>query len=117
MRRAVILILLAWGHALQGQTIKGKLFGQAEAGREILPGGTVRWLGTGIGAIANENGVFELPPEGISDHRIIASTIGYITDTVDVTGKTYVSITLRKDPRQLSEVTVRDKGNANIPGI
>lgn len=117
MRRAILICLLMGACSLHAQTIKGKLFGQTGDEREILPGGMVRWIGTTVGAYANENGVFELPAEGITDLRIIASSVGFVTDTIAAGNKTYLSITLRKDAKQLGEVTVKDRSGAYISAM
>ena len=57
MRYASIVMLLLTALNLHAQAIKGKIFGQNDGGKEILPGATVHWLGTANGAAANENGV------------------------------------------------------------
>jgi outer membrane receptor for ferrienterochelin and colicins len=117
MRRLIIVCILLAGVPLHAQTVKGKLFGQGKDEKEILPGGIVRWIGTTIAGTTNENGVFELPAEGVTDRRIIASMMGFVTDTIAVGDKTYVSITLKKDPKQLKEVVIKDRSNAYISGL
>lgn len=113
MRRITILLLLL-AQVCGAQTIKGKLFGETAEGKEILPGGMLRWLGKDVAVFANENGVFELPVNGTTDHRIIASGMGYITDTIVVGEKTYISITLRREARELGTVTITDRSGARL---
>lgn len=110
---ATALLLLISG-TVSAQTIKGKLFGESENGKEILPGGTLNFVGVANTAIVNDNGVFELSLEGINDKRIIATAIGYRTDTIDLGDRTYLSITLRRNANELKGVTVRDSRSAYI---
>lgn len=117
MRKLTIVLLLLSG-TCSAQSLKGKLFGLNNAtNKEILPGGTVRWLGTQSATFANENGVFDLPLAGITDFRVVASYMGFVTDTIDVTGKTYVSIVLKKDATELSTVTITDRKGAYISAL
>lgn len=117
MKNLLLVCLIIFPLSLQAQVLKGKLFGQDGSNKEILPGGVVRWIGTEIAATTNENGVFELSLSGVSDRRIIASNMGFITDTVVVGEKTYLSIVLRKDAKNLGEVTIRDRSGAYISSI
>ncbi|MFA6151602.1 MAG: TonB-dependent receptor plug domain-containing protein [Chitinophagaceae bacterium] len=107
-------LLLLFSTTLSAQTIKGKLFGTTDNGKEILPGGTVLWIGTTIAATANENGVFELSSEGITDKRIVATEQGFKTDTIIIGDKTYVSVILRKSENELKSVTVTDSRAAYL---
>lgn len=112
---AVLLLLLTV--PLHAQSLRGKIFGQEGDAREILPGGSLRWIGMDTVVTANENGVFELSAEGIADRRIIASGTGFMTDTFVVGDKTYLSIVLRKDANALKGVTVTDKSSAYISNL
>ncbi len=107
MRTRLLLFLgLAASWSVSAQSLKGKVFGEQETGREILPGATVSWLGTPIGTAANENGVFEIPLQGIADKRIVVSYVGFLADTVEVGDLTYLSITLLPDTALLGDVTI-----------
>lgn len=117
MRLTNLFLLLLLAGKCDAQQLKGKLFGQNGTEKEILPGGIVRWLGTETATFANENGVFELPLSGIKDYRLIASSVGFITDTIDVTGKTYLSIVLKEETRELNAVTVTDRRGSYISSI
>ncbi len=96
----------------QSQIIKGKLFGQSASGREILPGGSIQWIGSNTKVMVNDNGVFELTSSGVKDLRLVASFAGYKTDTVAVEGKTYISINLFRDQQQLDAIVV--EGNRSF---
>jgi outer membrane receptor for ferrienterochelin and colicins len=114
IRSIATTLLLSISVTLSAQNIKGKLFGETDNGKEILPGGTLNFPGTSIFVSANENGNFELSLKGISDKRIIASETGYKTDTIDLGDKMYISITLRKNANELKGVTVTDTRAAYI---
>ncbi len=117
MRKLIAICLLLPSLSLHAQMVTGKLFGQTGDNKEILPGGMLRWVGTTVAVFANENGVFELPLTGITDRRVIASFSGFVTDTIVAGEKTYISIVLRQDPKELHEVTIRDKSGAYISGL
>jgi outer membrane receptor for ferrienterochelin and colicins len=107
MKIILSLLLSIFFLSTNAQTIKGKLFGEDGGNREILPGGTIRWVESSKAVVVNENGVFELSATGITDLRIIASYAGYVTDTIATEGKIYLSIVLQKDLKQLGNVTVK----------
>jgi outer membrane receptor for ferrienterochelin and colicin len=117
MRTLLMVFLLLATKPLCAQVLKGKLFGQYKEGKEILPGGTIRWIGTQKATAANENGVFELSTEGVGDRRIIASMAGFRSDTIAVGEKTYISIVLQQNQNELKEVTVTDKNGAYISSL
>ena len=118
MKRGILLACLLFGFiSTHAQTLTGKIFGKTNSDKEILPGATIHWLGTAIGTVANENGVFELTLNGITDKRLVASFLGYKTDTVSVGDRTYISLTLREADSSLNLRTVTvfgDRGTAYI---
>ncbi|MBC8153777.1 MAG: SusC/RagA family TonB-linked outer membrane protein, partial [Bacteroidetes bacterium] len=71
---------------------------------ETLPGVTVAVKGTTQGTTTDAEGRFALPLSA-SDVTLIISAIGYVTQEVRPTG-TDVSVTLKPDVRQLSEVVI-----------
>lgn len=117
MSRLITGLLLCCSFAVQGQSLKGKLFGTEGGEKEILPGATVRWISSDSSVVVNENGVFELPLAGVSDRRIVASCTFYTADTIDAGDKTYISITLRRNSRELGGVTVTDRSGAYISSL
>ena len=117
IRATLILACFLASYQVHAQSLHGKVFGKTATEKEILPGATVSWVGTSIGTVVNENGVFELPGESITDLRIVASAPGFLPDTMDVTGKTYVSINLEHDGKALSGVTVRDNRGAYLSSL
>jgi outer membrane receptor for ferrienterochelin and colicins len=118
MKQITLLVafgLLAIGS--RGQAIKGKVFGKGDGDKEILPGATVRWVDGKGSATVNENGVFEIGASGGGDMRLVAGAAGFVSDTVDVGGKSYLSIVLQQDEQALGGVTVRDSRGAYISNL
>lgn len=109
-----MFFLLSFSSSLQAQVLKGKLFGLVDKEKEILPGAIVQSVATGVKVHVNENGVFELPWVDISDRRIVASETGFISDTIDVGDKTYLSIVLRPEAKSLKGITVKDTRSAYL---
>jgi len=102
------LLSLSIPFSLKAQTLKGKLFGLIDKEKEILPGASIQSIETGQKVQVNENGVFELPWVNISDKRIVASETGFVSDTIDVGDKSYLSIILHPNATSLKGVTVKD---------
>lgn len=88
------------------QPLSGKVFGHSGDEREILPGAVLRFAGSQNAELSNENGVFKLDRDPAADSRLIVSFTGYQTDTIDISGKSYLTIVLEKDATALSGVTV-----------
>lgn len=103
-----LLLLLKVVISADAQVLKGKVFGKMEIEKEILPGASVYWLGTTIGATANENGLFAIETSGISDKRLVISFVGFISDTLSITNQTYLTATLI-GTKELKQVEVTDK--------
>ena len=101
-----LIFLTASIGSVHAQTIKGKVFGESESGKEILPGASVNWLNRSMIVLANDNGVFEISTQDVNDKRLIISIAGFITDTFSVNEKTYVSIILKSANNMLGGITV-----------
>jgi outer membrane receptor for ferrienterochelin and colicin len=117
MKKGFFFALLLFTASLHAQQIKGKLFGETDEGKEILPGGTLQWISGGASAVVNENGVFAINAEGIIDKRLIASCTGYKSDTVLWDGRTYLSIVLKRQTTELAGVMVTNTKGAHIAGL
>lgn len=88
------------------QVVKGKVLGVDGDGKVALAGANVVWVGTTVGTAANENGVFQLDAANIADLRLVASFIGYKSDTLPINGRTYVTVVLQPDAAALKEAVV-----------
>jgi TonB-dependent SusC/RagA subfamily outer membrane receptor len=84
------------------QTLSGKVTGSDD--KQPLVGVAVKIKGTTVGTQTNINGEFRLqvPPQG----KIIVSYIGYLTQEVDYTPGTYLTLKLTPQKNQLQEVVV-----------
>ena len=104
--RLLLLLTFLVPFSLFGQSIKGKIFGETPSGNEILPGATLTLLGTTQGVVSNEFGVFELTVPNVAEARLVVSFLGFQTDTVAVQGRTYFSIYLSPDSKNLEAATI-----------
>ncbi|RYY57224.1 MAG: TonB-dependent receptor [Chitinophagaceae bacterium] len=86
----------------QNATVTGTV---TDAGGKPVPGATVAVKGTSVSAAADAAGVFTVAvPAGSS--ILIISSVGYVPQEVDVTGKTNISISLSADSQSLEDVVV-----------
>lgn len=104
--RFLLLLISLFPCVLSAQSIKGKIFGQTPSGNEILPGATLTLVGSTQGAVSNEFGVFEIQVPADADPRLVVSFLGFKTDTIAIAGRTYFSIYLSPDPKNLEAATV-----------
>lgn len=104
--RLLSLLLVLFPIALSAQNIKGKVFGKTPDGQEILPGATLKLQGTSNGSVSNEFGVFELVVPNAAEANLIVSFLGFKSDTVAVDGRSYFSIYLEPDPKNLEAATI-----------
>ncbi len=101
-----VLTLFATSVYAQHRTITGTVRAMRTA--EVLPYSTVIVAGTGIGATTDANGWFTLNiPFANESHKLIASYIGYISDTVLLTSdRTVYNINLHPAHGTLQEVVI-----------
>ena len=95
----------------QTLTISGKI-SDAQSG-EALPYGNVRVINTTLGTAANTNGDYEIKLSS-GTYSLVASYIGYYSDTVDVVLKNKIAgidFTLRKTEILLPEIVIRPGEN------
>lgn len=105
--RFLLLLISLFPCVLSAQTVKGKIFGQTPSGNEILPGATLTLVGSTQGTVSNEFGVFDIQvPADATDPRLLVSFLGFKTDTVTIAGRTYFSVYLSPDPKNLEAATV-----------
>jgi len=99
-----LVLLACCALSLQAQTsVSGKVT-SAEDGNP-LPGVNIIVKGTTIGTVTDIDGNYRINvPEG--ENVLAFSFIGYISQDVEVNGRSTVDITLSSDARQLSEVVV-----------
>ena len=95
-----LLCLLPMGAWAQG-VVKGIV--NDETGEPII-GATVKVVGTNTGAITDMDGKFSL--NAASNAQLSVSYVGYVTQKVNVAGKSNLVITMKEDAQSLSDVVV-----------
>ena len=106
----LIMLLFGVGISLSAQTvIKGNIKSDEE--KDGLVGASVLVKGTNQGTVTDVNGNFELNADPQTAVLEISFT-GFLTQTVQLGGRTFVEITLEKDARVLEEYVVTTFGTA-----
>ena len=95
-----LLCLLPMGAWAQS-VVKGIV--NDEAGEPII-GATVKVVGTNTGAITDMDGKFSV--NAASNAQLSVSYVGYVTQRVNVAGKSNLVITMKEDAQSLSDVVV-----------
>lgn len=90
-------------HRIVAVTIQGQVTDEKDT---PIPGATIVVKGnTSVGTTANANGRFTIAvPDG--NETLVISSVGYVTQEIDVTGKTTVNARLVSDNQALDEVVV-----------
>lgn len=99
----MVLMLLSVLAVSKGQLLTGSV---VEPSGAVVPGATVLEVGTGRGAVTDQDGVFTLRVKGLPT-RLALRCVGYATDTVSVaTAASGQTFTLRPEAVETSEVQV-----------
>ena len=88
----------------QENILRGTVLGENS---ESLIGSSVYWINTQIGTTTDANGFFSISKEGIKDKRIVATYIGYKSDTIKVDNQRLIIINL-KNNNNLEEVELSE---------
>lgn len=102
MKKVFLIVVLLLPVIHFSQTIKGKVI---DSKKEALIGANVYWSNSSIAASTNEQGSFEIAIPDSGSKKLIATYIGYQSDTIVITTQTYVSFKL-KDSKTLAEIVV-----------
>lgn len=109
MKKYVFIVGLLFPMCISAQTILGKV---TNDNKEPLAGASIYWVGQTKGVFAGKKGEFEISMEGISNKKLIASYVGYSSDTIEITDQSFVAFKLQKT-QTLGEVVV----HGQRPGI
>lgn len=93
-----------------GQSILGKVTGQDN---EPLTGASVYWANTTAGITTGIKGEFELSLKDASSKLLVASYVGFTSDTIEISDQTFVVFKLRKS-QILDEVVIKSQRNGVI---
>ncbi len=77
------ILLTFWPVILAAQDpVRGVVRGGEVGDSSTLPGASVFWAGTSVGAATDSEGRFSLPAPGTWPARLVVSFVGYATDTI-----------------------------------
>ena len=106
----IICSFLAAGFSLQVYAQSSfEVSGTVSDNQGPLPGVTVRENGTNTAVLTKEDGGFRITVSG-PDATLLFSYIGYKTETVQVSGRQHINISLTPTSQQLSNVVVTALG-------
>lgn len=101
---SMILVMLVI-FPISAQTTLTGIVLDGSNGDEPLLGVAIQAKGADVGAITDMDGRFSLAlPMGVRE--VVVSYMGYVTQTVDVQGKSSIQVILREDNMQLDELVV-----------
>lgn len=104
MKNIILVIALLFPVIILAQTIKGKVKNNK---KEALAGANIYWLGTSNGVVTNSNGDFEIVFDKSLSKKLIASFIGYTSDTILINDyRNFVEFTLYES-KMLEEAVVK----------
>lgn len=101
------LFLPLAGYAQTAREVTGKVLDATGGG---LPGVTVLVTGTSVGASTGADGTFRLQVPATAT-SLTVSFVGYTRQTVDITGKNSVAVTMKDDAQALDDVVVVGYGS------
>lgn len=106
-----VFILILAGHGLVAQTVHGYIMGTDEKGGMYgLPGANVVWLNETTGVVTNADGYFEISKDRDDQRYLVASYVGFVSDTIDTYAVAMVHIML-SPATELSAVVVQGGSN------
>ena len=112
IKMALLFAFLFVVGSITAQTVKVTV---TDATGEPIIGASVLEKGTQNGGITNLDGEFSITPKGSS--QVVISYIGMKTQTIDVKGKSAVSVVLEDDATGLEEVVVIGYGSVRRKDI
>jgi outer membrane receptor for ferrienterochelin and colicin len=110
MKIYIIIVGLLFPIGLFAQKIEGKV---TDTKNEALTGASVYWLDSNQGTMTEINGDFSIAFNEISNKKLIASYVGFKSDTIEITNQKYVKFTLAAI-KSLSEVVITEERDGII---
>ncbi|WP_342084910.1 SusC/RagA family TonB-linked outer membrane protein [Dyadobacter sp. OTU695] len=105
----ILLILSAWQASAQNTV---QISGKVSDSQGPLPGVSIVEKGTNNGTVSEADGSFKLQV-GSATATLAISNVGYVSQEVNVAGKTSFEIVLAEDQKTLNEVVVIGYGSLN----
>ena len=97
-----LMLTLSWVSFGQDRKVTGKV---QDSGGQGIPGVSIVVKGSTVGTTSDGNGAFSINVKS-SNAELTFTSVGYVSQTVAVGGKSTLAITLADDVSQLSEVIV-----------
>lgn len=110
MKEYFLLVGLLFPYSALTQTIQGKVTNDKKA---PLVGASIHWLGTSIGVSTDRKGEFKISAVDISTKKLIASYVGYLSDTIKVSNETFIDFHL-EETKALGAVIIQGQRDGII---
>ena len=110
MKIYLFIIGLLFPIVLFAQKIEGKV---TDTKNEALIGASVYWLDNSQGTMTEINGNFSIEFNENSNKKLVASYVGYKSDTIEITNQKYVKFKLAAI-KSLSEVVITEERDGII---
>jgi outer membrane receptor for ferrienterochelin and colicins len=110
MIKYIFIVGLLFPFGITAQTILGKV---TNSKKKPMIGATIYWIGSNIGASTGEKGLFEITSKHTGNSKLVASFVGYISDTIEITNQSFVEFKLI-EVKPLNDVVVQGKRNGII---
>lgn len=116
MKKVMILtiIFLSFLSIPAQDLLSGKVYGiDGNGNKSILPGANIIYIGTAVGTASNSDGLFSIPKN--TDSNLLAfSFVGYESDTIDVSGRSYIEVTLKSSAGQVKDVEITAERSTTV---
>ena len=114
IKTMICLWLCAWAANASAQSLSGTVATITKgAKKETLAGVSLRWINTYNGTTTDADGKFRLSRKGITDQRVVASYLGFRTDTIPVTGLSHIDVLMVETGSELRGVEILDKSGSS----
>jgi len=110
MKIYIFIVGLLLPIGISAQTILGKV---TNTNNEPLDGASVYWLDTTIGTTTGQKGEFEITTKGVSKKFLIASYVGYKSDTLEIKEQSFTTFQL-KESNELDGVVIKGQRDGVI---
>lgn len=110
MKNKILLIIFFFPAAIAAQIISGKVINH---NNEILSGANIYWINSSVGVTSDTNGEFKITTENIIQKKLIASYVGYLPDTIEISNQEFIEFKLQKN-KTLNEVLVKGQKDGVI---
>lgn len=109
-----LIIILAFLYMLPpdtfAQNVRGGVQVNGEKGtKEFLPGANIYWANTTEGTTTDAKGQFEIPWKGDSLNKLVASFVGYVNDTIEVTSPMHTVMFYLYEENELKEFVIEGR--------